>query len=60
MKSIKFIIILSVLFSFGACNYLDIMPDEVATEEDAFENSKAAEPLFIFVLLLHPETQFRS
>ncbi len=43
MKSIKFIIILSVLFSFGACNYLDIMPDEVATEEDAFENSKAAE-----------------
>lgn len=43
MKSIKFILILSMLFSFGACDYLDIMPDEVATEEDAFQNSKAAE-----------------
>ena len=28
---------------FASCNYLDIVPDEVATDKDAFANPKAAE-----------------
>src|SRR5690625_7917332 len=34
------IFFLSALFS---CNYLDIMPDEIATEDDAFATIQAAE-----------------
>jgi hypothetical protein len=29
--------------AFASCNYLDIVPDEKATEEDAFKNPQAAE-----------------
>lgn len=29
--------------SFTSCNYLDIVPDEVATEADAFKNKEAAQ-----------------
>ncbi len=37
------IIILSVSTLFTQCNYLDIVPDETAQEEDIFANRKAAE-----------------
>ncbi|WP_294629246.1 RagB/SusD family nutrient uptake outer membrane protein [uncultured Bacteroides sp.] len=43
-KTLKYI--LSFLFAavlLNSCNYLDIVPDEVATEKDVFVNSKAAE-----------------
>lgn len=42
----KIYLLLSLVLAvglFGACNYLDIVPDETATEEDAFKNPKAAE-----------------
>ena len=43
-KEIKYICcFLLVGLSFISCNYLDIMPNEVATEKDAFANPKAAE-----------------
>lgn len=45
MKKIYYILIIAVLslFSFTACDYLDIVPDEVATEDDAFATVQAAE-----------------
>ena len=33
-----------------SCNYLDIVPDETATEKDAFANPRAALRYFIFLL----------
>lgn len=38
----KFIILLCFTACVSSCNYLDIVPDEKATEKDAFKNSKAA------------------
>lgn len=40
--SIQFLI-LALFFSLAGCNYLDIVPDERPTEEDAFKDKKAAE-----------------
>lgn len=40
MKLIKFVAFL-FLFICASCNYLDIVPDEKATEEDAFRTPKA-------------------
>lgn len=38
----KYLILLCVIL-LSSCNYLDIVPDEKATEEDAFKNPQAAE-----------------
>ncbi len=44
MKIINKIILgLALVFGVAACNYLDVVPDEVATEDDAFANVEAAE-----------------
>ena len=43
MKINKFLICIFAAFLMNSCNYLDIVPDENATEEDAFKNPKAAE-----------------
>lgn len=45
MKQImnKILILLWCSLFCVSCNYLDIVPDEKATEEDAFKNAKAAE-----------------
>lgn len=43
MKKIIYSFILVLIYSFTACNYLDIVPDERPTEEDAFKDKKAAE-----------------
>lgn len=32
-----------LILCFSSCNFLDIVPDETATEDDAFKNTKAAE-----------------
>ncbi len=43
-KHIQFIFItLALLTGLWSCDYLDIVPDEVATEEDAFATRRAAE-----------------
>ena len=42
MKLIDKIIVLLCLTVCVSCNYLDIVPDEKATEADAFKNPKAA------------------
>lgn len=36
-------ILLSTLIGFSSCNYLDVVPDERPTEEDAFKDKYAAE-----------------
>lgn len=42
MKNFKYIFVLLMgLFSFSSCDYLDIVPDERPTEEDAFEDISA-------------------
>lgn len=38
----KILLLLCVIF-YSSCNYLDIVPDEKATEEDAFKSPQAAE-----------------
>lgn len=43
MKHIYIIISLLLLVGVTSCNYLDIVPDEIATEEDAFATIQAAE-----------------
>ena len=44
MKNIHKVLIISGLLScFTSCNYLDIVPNETATEEDAFASVDAAE-----------------
>ncbi|MDR1887320.1 MAG: RagB/SusD family nutrient uptake outer membrane protein [Prevotellaceae bacterium] len=43
MKKIFSIILLSGLMFAYSCNYLDVVPDEVPTESDAFKDRKAAE-----------------
>ena len=42
MKLIKYLLMAVCLMTVVSCNYLDIVPDEKATEEDAFKNPKAA------------------
>lgn len=39
----KIIIILSIVFCFSACDYLDIVPDDTPVLEDAFKNEQTAE-----------------
>lgn len=39
----KLLIIFSVLFVLGGCNYLDIVPDDRPTLNDAFKNESTAE-----------------
>lgn len=41
-KTLYTIFTLLIFLSFQACNYLDIVPDERVTEEDAFKNADAA------------------
>ncbi|MFA7492424.1 MAG: RagB/SusD family nutrient uptake outer membrane protein [Proteiniphilum sp.] len=41
-KYIQILMIVALLFTYS-CNYLDIVPDETATEEDAFADRYAAE-----------------
>ncbi len=45
MKKIVRILFMSILVAFSAmsCNYLDVVPDETPTEDDAFEDERAAE-----------------
>ncbi|AYW36975.1 RagB/SusD family nutrient uptake outer membrane protein [Capnocytophaga canimorsus] len=44
MKTIKKIaLILSIALVFNACQFLDIVPDEIATEKDAFKNQRTTE-----------------
>ncbi len=46
MKNLKYISLTVAIVSmllFTGCNYLDIVPDEIATEEDAFKDVAAAE-----------------
>lgn len=43
MKTIYTYIIFIFLFAFTSCNYLDVVPDERPTEDDAFKDVKAAE-----------------
>jgi len=42
MKLINYLLMAVCLMIVISCNYLDIVPDEKATEEDAFKNPKAA------------------
>lgn len=44
MKHIKYLVY-SILITLGlaSCNYLDVVPDEVATEDDAFATIQATE-----------------
>lgn len=37
------LVIFCCILGFTSCDFLDIVPDETATEEDAFKNPKAAE-----------------
>ena len=39
----KIVLVLVLVVSCYSCNYLDIVPDENATEADAFKNLAAAE-----------------
>ncbi len=43
MKNIRYYIYLIIVFVFGACNYLDVVPDDVATIDHAFSNRYNAE-----------------
>lgn len=44
MKTLhKIILAITLLISFGSCNYLDIVPDNVATIDFSFRNRTAAE-----------------
>jgi len=44
MKSIyKYIICACAVFSVGSCNYLDVVPDNVATIENAFADRYSTE-----------------
>lgn len=44
MKKIYNILLALLLMgAMGACNYLDVVPDETATVEDSFKNAKSAE-----------------
>ena len=43
MKKCKLIVICAFIFSLGACNYLDVVPDNIATIDYAFRNRTAAE-----------------
>ncbi|MDP4189749.1 MAG: RagB/SusD family nutrient uptake outer membrane protein, partial [Bacteroidota bacterium] len=43
MKKILYIIIIFILTSFNSCNYLDVVPDNVATIEYAFRNRTVTE-----------------
>lgn len=43
MKKIyKVLLLITTTFLFSACNYLDVVPDEKAKEEDAFEDTSGA------------------
>lgn len=43
---------LSLLLTIPSCNYLDVVPDERPTEEDAFQDKYAAERICILAILL--------
>lgn len=43
MKKYTFIIVSLFLLLVTSCDFLDVVPDEISTEEDAFANPKAAE-----------------
>ena len=43
---------LSLLLTIPSCNYLDVVPDERPTEEDAFQDKYAAERYCILTILL--------
>lgn len=42
-RKITILVLLALVFCCYSCNYLDIVPDELPTEEDAFNNRYAAE-----------------
>lgn len=42
-KNYIIVLVLSMLLGFTSCNYLDVVPDERPTEEDAFKDKYAAE-----------------
>ena len=52
MKLINKYLILLCVFVCFSCNYLDIVPDENPTEEDAFKNPQLR-PNVIFILVMH-------
>lgn len=43
IHKIKIIAVFTILFCFGSCNYLDIVPDNIATIDYAFSNRTVAE-----------------
>ena len=55
MKKLIFILTLLSAVLFHSCDYLDIVPDDTATLEDAFKNETTAEN-FIPVTLLSLNT----
>lgn len=42
-KNYIIVVVLSMLLGFASCDYLDVVPDERPTEEDAFKDKYAAE-----------------
>ena len=42
-RKITILVLLALVFCCYSCNYLDIVPDELPTEEDAFNDRYAAE-----------------
>lgn len=43
MKYLNKLLIIALLLTFTACDFLDVVPDETGTEEDAFKDPRAAE-----------------
>lgn len=43
-----------------SCNYLDIVPDETATEKDAFANPPCCTAIFIFLLRISASVKHGS
>ncbi len=43
MKTFYKIVVFTILFGFGSCDYLDIVPDNIATIEYSFRNRASAE-----------------
>ena len=55
----KLLLLLCVIFC-SSCNYLDIVPDEKATEEDAFKNPQATERYLYSCYAYIPEPRHGS
>lgn len=41
-KIYRFLLLTLIIYGFGSCDYLDIVPNETATEKDAFASEEAA------------------